>query len=160
MSKFKFSPQTGHIVGTPSLLLAVRVHWNARLIRSLFMEARRVGNTPMPTCAVVLLPLHGSEFAARLQRRFELIGCATLHCERVAQYLPSGVPLEGKCLATAWEVSSPAVLDAMKLLIGNEDAVAGSVQGAFGSSAAVGPITDGDLSAAILAPHTQLHDRS
>jgi len=114
----------------------------------------------MPTCAVVLLPLHGSEFAARLQRRFGLIGCATLHCERVAQYLPSGVPLEGKCLATAWEVSSPAVLDAMKLLIGNEDAVAGSVQGAFGSSAAVGPITDGDLSAAILAPHTQLHDRS
>lgn len=112
------------------------------------------------TCAVVLLPLHGSEFAARLQRRFELIGCATLHCERVAQYLPGGVPLEGKCLATAWEVSSPAVLDAMKLLIGNEDAVACSVQGAFGSGAAVGPITDGDLSAAILAPHTKLHDRS
>ena len=43
MSKFKFSPQTGHIVGTPSLLLAVRVHGNARLIRSLFMEARRSG---------------------------------------------------------------------------------------------------------------------
>ena len=36
MSKFKFSPQTGHIVGTPSLLLAVRVHGNARLIRAWF----------------------------------------------------------------------------------------------------------------------------
>ena len=159
MSKFKISTNGTYCWNTLTLTCSSCAREREAHPKSIYGSAP-VGNTPMPTCAVVLLPLHGSEFAARLQRRFELIGCATLHCERVAQYLPSGVPLEGKCLATAWEVSSPAVLDAMKLLIGNEDAVAGSVQGAFGSSAAVGPITDGDLSAAILAPHTQLHDRS
>jgi len=98
--------------------------------------------------AVVLLPLDGSAVAARLQQRFELVGCATLPVSAISKYVKS-TPPSGKCLATAWEVTSPTVLEAMKLVLGNGDGTPGSVVGSFGGSAAVGPIVDATLSAAV-----------
>jgi hypothetical protein len=97
--------------------------------------------------ALVFFAPSCSHAAARVQRRFRLLGCRTV---------PS--PLGGSelCVATAWDVSNeegtalaPAMLEAMRLLLGDEkDAAAGSVRAHCAPGAIIkGPVVDAKLAA-------------
>ena len=89
-----------------------------------------------------------SHAAARLQRRFRLIGCRTLSGADAAA---AGVAAAGMCVATAWDVSTedgdklaPAMLDAMRLVLGSETKpIVGSVRGDCPEGTVIaGPIVD------------------
>ena len=91
-----------------------------------------------------------SHAAARLQRRFRLIGCRTLSAAEVAA---AGVA--PPCVVTAWDVSveegdklAPAMLDAMRLVLGSEtNPIVGSVRGDCPDGTVIkGPIVDKTLS--------------
>ena len=82
---------------------------------------------------VVILPVHGSGIIVRLQERFDLIGCATLPCALVLKdvgALKLGIRelKEGTVLATVWQVSSSAGIEAMQLLLrGDASVIAGPI---------------------------------
>ena len=81
-----------------------------------------------------------SSAAARVQRRFRLIGC------KMVDNMVSSSP----CVATAWDVSNeegdkldPQMLETLKTLVGSEkNALPASVRGSFPDSIVAGPVVN------------------